>query len=114
MTTATWTDSADGKYIVIPADHSGDVLAYATEKYPALDPRTVPCTAPGCSSMTTTARPPWADITATCSRACSEERQNTVRACACSRTAMRVNAPHRLPPVCTQQCADLRKRWFGE
>jgi hypothetical protein len=35
-----------------------------------------------------------------------------VRECVCGRAAMRVTAPTRLPPVCSQECANMFARHF--
>ena len=108
-----YTDSPDGTRVIPPTEHAPGVIAWLVgEKYPPRDTRQVPCSVPECTSTTTTARPPWADIVATCSRAHMQQRQQTVRECVCGRAAMRVTAPTRLPPVCSQECTDMFARCF--
>lgn len=113
--TIRYTDSPDHTHVIPPTEHSPDVIAWLVgEKYPPRDTRRIPCSVPGCTTVTTTARPPWADVVATCSREHFVKRQETVRECLCGRAAMRVTAPRTLPPTCSQECADQKKRLFGE
>lgn len=110
-----YTDSPDGMRVIPPSKHSPDVVGWLVgEKYPDTEIRTVPCSVPGCTSTTRTAETPSRDIITTCSREHMLERAKQVRKCACARAAMRVNTPNRLPPVCSDECAELRERWFGE
>lgn len=109
-----YTDSPDGTRIIPPAEHSPDVVAWLVgEKYPSLELRTVQCSVEGCVRTTSTATPPEADVVVACSREHMAERDLSVQKCVCARAAVRMNAPSKFPPVCSEECAEMRMKRFG-